>query len=55
MTDSSLIIFLGILILLVVIVAVIAVVSAVSGAVAAVAHKDIEEEEKTSIIQLSYE
>ena len=40
MTDSSLIIFLGILILLVVIVAVIAVVSAVSGAVAAVAHKD---------------
>ena len=55
MTDSSLIIFLGILILLVVIVAVIAVVSAVSGAVAAVAHKDIEEEDERSIIQLSYE
>lgn len=45
MTESGLLIFLGIIVLFVVIVAVVTVVSAVTSAVAAVAQKNVEEEE----------
>lgn len=44
MTESGLLIFLGIIVLFVVVVAVVTVVSAVTSAVAAVAQKNFEDE-----------